>query len=106
MNIITVSKYNSHTELFTILLNGNNIMPHTNIKGGFAKIEPNAKGSLTFDPHVGLVILTVNLRRWDISRYNVDYIYVIYSMLRPSEPLVDWFNFRQFPSLYIIHGKG
>ena len=29
-------------------------------KGGFSKIEPNPKGSITFDPHVGLVILTVN----------------------------------------------
>ena len=29
-------------------------------KGGFSKIEPNAKGSISFAPYVGLVILTVN----------------------------------------------
>ena len=30
------------------------------IEGGLSKTEPNANGSLTFDPHVGLVIPTVN----------------------------------------------
>ena len=29
-------------------------------QGGLSKIEPNHKSSITFDPHVGLVILTVN----------------------------------------------
>ena len=30
------------------------------IEGGFSKIEPNAKGSRTFDTHVGLLMLTIN----------------------------------------------
>ena len=29
-------------------------------EGGFSEIKPLAKGSITFDPHVGLVILTIN----------------------------------------------
>ena len=29
-------------------------------KRGFSKIEPNAKGSFTFDLHVGLLIITAN----------------------------------------------
>ena len=29
-------------------------------EGGFSKIKPNPKGSISFDPYVGLVIGTVN----------------------------------------------